>query len=356
MTGETTWSPLPSVAGFAARRALAVLRGRGVAVAPLLQRAGLSTHDFDDRLLQRRISSAANGRLLELAAEAMDDSAFGLHLAEETDPRDAGILFYVMSGAKDISEALMLIERYFRILNEAASIKLVQFPEGAAIETDFIGLPRHNLRQTAEFRIAVIVKALREVAGRRIDPARVAFAHPRDSDLSEFERFYRAPVRFGRAEREGMSSDVLEFSSDTLAVPLVTADPKLIEALRPFCEAAASERKTARGTLRAAVEKEAERLLPHGKANVETVAKALALSVRTLSRRLADEGTTFGDVVDQLRRSLALQYLKEPGLSLSEIAWLLGYEGPTSFNHAFKRWMGHSPSVARNKRRRPPPG
>ena len=355
MTGETTWSPLPSVAGFAARRALAVLRERGVAVAPLLRRAGLSTHDFDDRS-QRRMSSAAQGRFLELAAEAMNGSAFGLHLAEETDPRDAGILFYVMSGAKNIGEALTLIERYFRIHNEAVRIKLVQLPDGAAIETDFIGLPGHSLRQTTEFRIAVIVKALREVAGRRIDPARAAFAHSRDSDLSEFERFYRAPVEFGRAAREGVSSDVLEFSSDTLAVPLVTADPKLVEALRPFCDAAASERKTARGTLRAAVEKEAERLLPHGKANVETVAKALALSARTLSRRLADEGATFGEVVDQLRRSLALQYLEESGLSLSEIAWLLGYEGSTSFNHAFKRWMGRSPSVARNERRLSSPG
>jgi AraC-like DNA-binding protein len=354
MTGETTWRPLPSVAGFAARRALAVLRERGVAVDPLLQRAGLSAHDLDDRS-QRRISSATQGSFLELAAEATDDSAFGLHLAEETDPRDAGILFYAMSGAKDISDALVLIERYFRIHNEAVRITSLQLPEGVAVETDFIGLPRHRFRQIAEFRIAVIVKALREVAGHRIDPVRVAFAHPRDSDLSEFERFYRVPVEFGRAEREGMSSDVLEFSIDTLAVPLVTADPKLIEAPRPFCDAAASERKTGRGTLRAAVEKEAETLLPQGKANVETVAKALALSVRTLSRRLAEEGTTFSDVVDQLRRSLALQYLKEPGLSLSEIAWLLGYEGSTSFNQAFKRWIGCSPSVARNERRCLPP-
>jgi AraC-like DNA-binding protein len=105
-------------------------------------------------------------------------------------------------------------------------------------------------------------------------------------------------------------------------------------ARRALDDAAAGERKTAKGTLRAAVEKEAERLLSHGKANVEAVAKALALSARTLSRRLVDEGATFGEVVDQLRRSLALQYLKEPGLSLSQITWLLGYEGSTSFNHA----------------------
>jgi AraC-like DNA-binding protein len=90
-----------------------------------------------------------------------------------------------------------------------------------------------------------------------------------------------------------------------------------------------------------------EKLLPHGKAKARTVAKTLALSVRTLSRRLADEGTSYAEVVDQLRRSLALQYLKEPGIPLSQIAWLLGYEGSTSFNHAFRRWTGESPSKAR---------
>jgi AraC-like DNA-binding protein len=355
VTGETTWSPLPSMTGFAARSAISVLRERGVAVAPLLKRAGLSEQDFDDRP-RRRISSAAQGRFLELAAEATDDSAFGLHLAEETDPRDAGILFYVASGAQDLGEALALFARYVRIVNEVVRLKLLRTIEGLAVEVDMVGLPRHHLRQNTEFGISMIVKALREDTGHRIRPARAAFAHSRNSDLGEFERFYLCPIEFGRTASEGASSDLLEFSNDTLALPLVTADSKLVEALRPFCDAAASQRNTAKGTLRAAVEKEVERLLPNGKANTETVAKALALSARTLSRRLADEGTTFGEVVDQLRRSLALQYLKEFGLSLSQIAWLLGYEGSTSFNHAFKRWTGLSPSLARSKRRLPPPG
>jgi AraC-like DNA-binding protein len=71
--------------------------------------------------------------------------------------------------------------------------------------------------------------------------------------------------------------------------------------------------------------------------------------VETLSRRLSEEGTSFADVVDQLRQSLALRYLKEPGLTLAQIAWLLGYERPIAFTHAFKRWTGRSPSVVRNE-------
>jgi AraC-like DNA-binding protein len=184
----------------------------------------------------------------------------------------------------------------------------------------------------------------------------------RSSGGREFERFYGCPVEFGA------SSDLLEFSKDALAVPLFTADPKLLKALEPFCDTAAKERNTVAGTLRAAVENEVEKLLPHGKAKKGTVAKAVALSMRTFSRRLADEGCTYEEVVDQLRRSLALQYVKEPSMSVSQIAWLLGYEGSTSFNHAFRRWIGslavrctqsESPSGAiglsvYRKERRPP--
>ena len=81
------------------------------------------------------------------------------------------------------------------------------------------------------------------------------------------------------------------------------------------------------------------------------MARALALSARTLSRRLSEEGTTFAEVVDELRLSLALQYLKEPGFTSAQIAWFLGYESPTSFNHAFRRWTGRTPTAARNERR-----
>jgi AraC-like DNA-binding protein len=147
----------------------------------------------------------------------------------------------------------------------------------------------------------------------------------------------------------------LEFSNDTLAIPLFSTDAKLLAALQPFCDMAAKERATTKGTLRAMVENEVEKLLPSAKAKKQTIAKALAVSARTLSRRLADEGTTYEEVVDQLRRTLALQYLRDRGMSVSQIARLLGYEGATSFNHAFKRWTGRSPFVTRNEKPLPAP-
>jgi len=103
------------------------------------------------------------------------------------------------------------------------------------------------------------------------------------------------------------------------------------------------------------VENEVQKLLPHGKARRHSVARTLGLSERTLTRKLADEGATYERVVDQLRQSLALEYLKEPSVSLSQIAWLLGYEEATSFNHAFRRWTGRSPSETRNEKLLPAP-
>ena len=100
-------------------------------------------------------------------------------------------------------------------------------------------------------------------------------------------------------------------------------------------------------------ENEVQKLLPQGKANRQRIAKALGLSERMLSQRLAEEGTSYNEVVDRLRHSLALQYINEPRLSVAQIAWLLGYEEPTSFNNAFARWTGRSASEARNENQRP---
>ena len=350
MTGYGTGRPLPTGTGFAARQAFAVLRKHGVAAAPLLHRAGLSERDLvAEGDNSRRITANAQAKFLDLAAEAMHDSAFGLHLAGQVDPRDAGILFYVGSAARDVGEALALYSRYCRIVNEAIRVKLTPTPGGIAVEIEFAGLPRYATRHNIEFILGGVKALLRAVTGRNVSPTTVAFSHNRNSDVREFERFFGCPVEFGA------QTNLLALSHDVLRTPLTTADRKLLDAIRPFCDMAAKERNTGMGTFRAAVENEVERLLPDGKAQVQTIAKNLALSVRTLSRRLSDEGTTYVDVVDQLRRSLALQYLKEPGMSLSQISWLLGYEGSTSFNHAFKRWTGRSPSAARNEKRLSPP-
>ena len=114
------------------------------------------------------------------------------------------------------------------------------------------------------------------MSGLNVAPTKVAFAHNRNSDVREFERFFGCPVEFGAP------NTVFQISANALRLPLITADPKLLRVLRPYCDAAAKERNVKPGTLRSAVKAEVEKLLPHGKAKAENVAKVLALSLRTL--------------------------------------------------------------------------
>jgi AraC-like DNA-binding protein len=319
------------------------LRQRGLDPGPLLRRAGLSERDLDRP--KQRLSAVSQADFLEYAAAELSDPAFGLHLAEQSNPREVGLLFYATSAAQNVAGTLSLLMHYCRIVNESVRLRLVQQPDRTIVEVGFFGVSRHRMRQNAEFQFAIVVKSIREMVGSNICPVRVVFAHGRATDVREFERFYGCPVEFAAA------ADRIEFSSETLALPLVTEDPHLLDTLRPFCDEAARARNTAQGTMRAKVENEIQRLLPRGRARADNVARALAVSTRTLARRLADEGTNFAEVVDGVRRSLAAQYLQESAFTLSQIGWLLGYEGATSFHHAFKRWTGRAPSFARSEPR-----
>lgn len=97
------------------------------------------------------------------------------------------------------------------------------------------------------------------------------------------------------------------------------------------------------------VEAEIEPLLASGRAGVETIARALGLSRQTLYRRLKEEGTTFEQLLDQVRRRLALRFVREQGLSVKEASWRLGFSDPSAFSRAYKRWTGESPGGGRGR-------
>jgi AraC-like DNA-binding protein len=116
-----------------------------------------------------------------------------------------------------------------------------------------------------------------------------------------------------------------------------------------YCEQALAYRRSKEGPLQITVENAITPLLPHGKARLEVVAQTLGLSSRTLARRLAAEGLTFGQILDQLRFDLATHYLGDANLPISEIAWLVGYQGVSAFSHGYRRRTGMSPKRMRDK-------
>ena len=139
-------------------------------------------------------------------------------------------------------------------------------------------------------------------------------------------------------------------SSDTgwISSAMLGADSYLHELLVGYCEQALAHRDRPVETLRTQVENAITPLLPHGRARVEAVARTLGMSQRTLARRLSAEGLTFMEVIDSMRTDLALHYLRNATLSVSQVAWLLGFQEVGAFTNAFKRWAGLSPSRFRS--------
>ena len=166
--------------------------------------------------------------------------------------------------------------------------------------------------------------------------------HHREHGRAELAKFFRCEIEFGAAV------DEVNFVRRTRNLPVLNADPYLNRLLITFCEEALTRQSRTRGSFRTRVENAIVPLLPHGNAQVEVLARQLGVSERTFARRLKSEGLTFSDLLVNLRLDLANRYLIED-LSISEVAWLLGYQEVSAFSRAFKRWTGKAPSQAASR-------
>jgi AraC-like DNA-binding protein len=169
----------------------------------------------------------------------------------------------------------------------------------------------------------------------------MTFAHPRNLGLREIHRILRCPVEFAQ------TTDSWVLPQHVMELPIASGDSHLLHILEAHADDLLSERRTATG-LRGLVENRLLSMLPSGKVKTAAIAHQFGMSARSFTRHLAQEGTSFGEVLDRLRHRLALRYLEDPRISLQQIAWLLGYSEIGAFNHAFKRWTGTSPGRARN--------
>jgi len=172
-------------------------------------------------------------------------------------------------------------------------------------------------------------------------PLRVTIAHARSEGLAEYNRFFGCRTEFAAP------CDAVVFQDEYRRLPVVSADPHLSDILVHYCEETLASRKRARGSFRVRVENVIAPLLPHGKPRTSDVAGKLHLSPRTLARRLADEDLSFASVLEEMRRDLAMCYLEDAKLSISQVAWLLGFQEASAFTHAFRRWTGRTPSEMR---------
>jgi AraC-like DNA-binding protein len=329
---------MPSATGGIARLVAARLRAAGIQLAPLLSRAGLTVEQIDDASVRLPVQSQI--KVLELAAEALHDDFLGLHLAQDYDLREIGLLYYVLASSEILADALHRAERYSGITNEGISLQ-ARIGKEAAIALSYVGIDRQSDRHQIEFWLISLMRLCRQLTNRRLVPSRVRVVHRRNKTPPDFRSFLGCEIEFGS------SMDEVVFPSAVKLMPIVSADPYLNELLLRYFEEALAHRPATGATLRSSVENAITPLLPHGKANAGEIARQLGMSHRTLARRLAAEKLTFSEIQTELKTDLAKRYLRDGDLPVSQIAWLLGYREVSAFTHAFKRWTGTAPRQSR---------
>jgi AraC-like DNA-binding protein len=270
------------------------------------------------------------------AERAAGDPSLGLHVAERIRRGAYGLLEFSCRSAPTVGEALRRIVRYISLCNELVEVTLDEGPKEAIIEQKIAGQPLCVGRHGNEFFVAMLLVQSRQLSGRRLAPSRAWFAHPAPADRAPLVALVGTDKLAFDRERNGMA-----LSRAVMDTPLTTYDPALLELLDAQAEAALQLRASPSRFL-GQVRQQVRDGLSEGVPPLEEAARALHLSPRTLQRRLADEGTSYNDLVDDVRQELGRRWVKEATRPLGEVAFLLGYSELSAFLRAFKRWTGQA--------------
>jgi AraC-like DNA-binding protein len=330
---------MPKAGGEISRLAYAHAAEKGASVDRLLRKAGLSAEQIEN--LDARFEVQRQIKFLNLVAEALNDDLLGFHLSQNFDLRKVGLLHYVMASSATLNEAIQRAVRYSSIVNEGIRLNHRE-DKKISITFDYVGVSRHLDRHQIEFWMAALMRSYRQLTNRHLTAERVSFVHRRSSAL-ELRSFFGCEPRFGAG------ADETTFPLSIRNMPVISADPYLNKLLIQYCEEALAHRRANRSSFGTTVENAIAVLLPHGKAQISVIARKLGMSRRTLARRLASEGLTFAGVLRALRSDLAKRHLTDQELSISKIAWLLGYGDVSAFSSAYKRWTGISPRMIRQR-------
>src|SRR5215475_433842 len=241
---EPGLASIPMAGGGLSRLAIARLKSAGVEVAPLLKRVGLTPEAIAEP--EERLTVRSQIALLDEAAIALKDDCLGFTLACDFDPREIGLLYYVMASSQTLGDALKRVARYSKVTNEAL---VFGYREGnrLVINLSYSGVPRHSDRHQIEFCMfaALICRVL---TGQNIIPQHFSISHHRSEAMPEMARFVGTKVEFG-ADRDEFALKV-----DTRELPLIHADPYLNDLLVKYCETASADRRADTSQLRTRVE------------------------------------------------------------------------------------------------------
>ena len=328
-------SGAPSVLASWTRTIIRALDARGVDGRALAADAGIDVRRLDDA--EARYLMTDTRELWRQAVAATGDPCLGLHVARYVNFATFHALGAAVLASGTLREAFRRLERYGRVVGDAATLRLDDRGARTRLVLEVTGTgPVPD--EAIDALLALTLRVARLLRDRpTLSPLRVELSRSEPSPSEPFRRFFQAPIAFGAR------TNLLEFAAADLDERLPAGNAEVahrIDEVLARYVARLDDRQLLSRVRAAIVER-----LPDGEPSQRTIARALGVSLRTLQRRLADEGTSYQAILDGARADLARVYLAE-GWSVTEIAFTLGFSDTSSFSRAFRRWTGRAPTAA----------
>ena len=281
------------------------------------------------------ISTLQEAQLLREACKAADDISFAARIGKTL--RQAQTLTgYIAKSSETLGKAIENSARFYTLVDEETHFELLRTASADVIKIDSKNgaLLRHHRFQ--EFLLFGLLARLRALSGTNFFPEKLCLQHEIGSNQKIYEKLAGCRVE--------PASDFtgIVFNNSTLDLPVATFDPGLVSYLSEHGAALLAAKGTNKDSTRTQVERALVKKLPGRILSADEVSASMGMSRRTLTRHLTTEGTSFREIVEELRYDIAKTYLKD-GLSISEIAFYLGYADHAAFSTAFSRWAGQSP-------------
>jgi AraC-like DNA-binding protein len=330
-------SSIPTVFARSVRKVADAVAAHGNADL-LLRTVGLDREAIDDPTL--RIPYADMIMLSEHAARMTKDAAFGLHVGEREKPQSYGVVGYSIMTSSTVEEALCSQARYLPVWTNVGNFRLDVDGPVAHFQWEYSAVPLPESRHDCEMSMATVTQFLRLLTCARWQPREVWFRHRKPKDTSEHARIFRAPVRFA------MPTNALLFDRRLLSTPIRSANPHAHQVITAVATQMAA-RASGGPTFSQAVISLIRQRMNTGDLGLEAVSQHLAVSQRTLQRRLSEEATSYRKLIHQARQELARFLLSSLGATTVETAYALGFSDPSAFYHAFRDWFGTSPRAHR---------
>ncbi len=313
-------------------RMLAFAAQRGLDPRGLVESCGLPEAALVEE--EPLVSLEALRALGPLVQARLGEPRLGVELARSLSPGDYGAIAFLARASASLSEALESFAAHATALNASWSVTVESSRAEARLKMRIPKEPDALGEFGNAYFIGGLVVIARQLAGEDVRLERAWLAHEGPPPPG-FEALVGAPVAMGRGENG------LAVSDTYLRRPLGSADPELRKWLGQLVGAKTRPPDDPHAQLREVLRAALPKIL-----TLEEAARALAQSARTLQRRLADDGTSFAAILEQVRRELADELLSQ-GTAVQEVSYRLGYADPRAFARAHRRWTGRAPGEVR---------